>query len=332
MMSKAGWRLSARTFLFAIIAGLSAAHAEPLTVEAKIPLGDIKGRMDHLAFDPARQRLYVAELGNNSIGIVDMKARRVVRTVGGFDEPQGIAYEPSSDAIYVASGGDGSVRIFRAEDFSPLGHLDLGDDADNVRVDRKAERVYVGYGDGALAIIDPATRVKVADIAVKGHPESFQLEPTGSRIFVNVPDANEIAVVDQETRQQVASWPTGNLHANYPLTIDASRGEAIAVFRHPARLERYEMRTGRRVSGSEVCGDSDDVFVDPTRRRVYVICGEGFVDTYDASGDEYTRVGRLKTSGGSRTGLYVPELDRLIIAIRATAREPAAVWILRPGS
>ena len=331
-MSNVGWSLSPRLLLIAIIVALSAAHAAPLTVEAKIPLGEIKGRMDHLAFDPTRQRLYVAELGNNSVGIVDLNAHRVVRTVSGFDEPQGIAYEPSSDTVWVASGGDGTVRAFSAEAFAALGRIDLGDDADNVRIDRKAQRVYVGYGDGALAIIDPARRSKIADIALKGHPESFQLEPTGTRIFVNVPDTNEIAVVDRDTRQQVGSWPTGNLHANYPLMIDVSRGEAILVFRHPARLERYEMRSGRRLGGSDVCGDSDDVFADSTRRRVYVICGEGLVDTYDASGDEYTRLGRLKTSGGSRTGLYVPELDRLIIAIRANDNEPAAVWILRPGS
>jgi YVTN family beta-propeller protein len=331
-MSNAVQSLILRFLALTIIMGFSVANAEPLTVEAKIPLGEVKGRIDHLAFDPTRHRLYVAELGNNSVGIVDLKARHVVRTVSGFDEPQGIAYEPSSDTVYVASGGDGSVRMFRAEDFSALGRIDLGEDADNVRVDRKAERVYVGYDDGALAVIDPATRSKVADIALKGHPESFQLEPTGPRIFVNVPDAHEIAVVDRDLRRQVASWSTGILVANYPLTIDASGGEAIPVFRLPARLERYEMRTGRSLGGIDVCGDSDDVFIDSTRRRIYVICGEGVVDTYNASGNQYTRVGRLKTSGGSRTGLYVPELDRLIIAIRAKGNEPAALWILRPGS
>jgi hypothetical protein len=114
------------------------------------------------------------------------------------------------------------------------------------------------------------------------------------------------------------------------MSIDGARGEAISVFRQPPRLERYDVRTGRKLGGTEVCGDSDDVFVDPTRKRIYVICGEGVVETYDASGDAYTRVDRLKTSGGSRTGLYVPELDRLIIAIRARGNEPAAVWILRP--
>jgi YVTN family beta-propeller protein len=302
----------------------------PLSVEAKIPLGDVKGRLDHLAFDPRRQHLYVAELGNNSVGIVDLAARGVVRTVGGFHEPQGIGYEPTTDAIYVASGGDGAVRVFRGEDFSALGEIALGEDADNVRVDKQAQRIYVGYGDGALAVIDASTRRKVADISLKGHPESFQLDTAGDLIFVNVPDAGQIAVVARNAQRQVSSWPTGKLHANYPLALDPSKGRVISIFRHPARLEAFDERSGRNLGGIDVCGDSDDVFVDSKRQRLYVVCGEGSVDVFASSGEAYTRIGRLTTSAGSRTGLFVPELDRLLIAIRASGKEAAAIWILRP--
>jgi YVTN family beta-propeller protein len=314
-------------------AGRSSASdaAPPLNVEARIPLGDIAGRIDHLAFDPTRGRLYVAELGNNTVGIVDLKTRRVMRTAGGFDGPQGIAYEPSTDAIYVANGGDGSVGVYRAESFAALGHIALGDDADNVRVDRAARRVYVGYGNGALAVIDPQTRRKVADIRLKGHPESFQLDPAGTNIFVNVPDAGEVAVVGREASRQIASWPTGKRRANYPMALDVSKGEVLAVFRHPPRLGRFQMKNGRNLTGTDVCADSDDVFADPMRHRLYVICGEGYVDTFDTSGEEYTRVGRLQTSSGSRTGLFVAELDRLLVAIRASGKESAAIWILRPN-
>lgn len=306
-----------------------AADAAPLTLEAKISLGEVAGRIDHLAFDPTRERLYVAELGNNSIGIVDLKARRVIRTVAGFDEPQGIAYEPTTDTLYVANGGDGSVRLFNGADFAPRGTIALGKDADNVRVDREARRVYVGYGDGALAVIDPATRKRIADIPLKGHPESFQLDPAGDRIFVNVPDAGHIAVVSRESKRSVTMWPTGSLRANYPLAIDTEQGRVISAFRHPAHLQTYDI-TGHALNGTDVCSDSDDVFVDKKRRRVYVICGQGVVDTLDSSSGSYMRIGRFTTSGGSRTGLFVPELDGLFVAIRGTRDNAAAIWILRP--
>jgi DNA-binding beta-propeller fold protein YncE len=141
----------------------------PLVIETKIPLGDVSGRIDHLGIDVQRQRLFVAELGNNSLGVVDLASGKV-RTIAGFSEPQGVAYVASVDSVYVANGGDGSVRVLRGDDLAPVGRIKLGDDADNVRVDASRNRVLVGYGNGAIAVIDPATRTKVADIRLKGHP------------------------------------------------------------------------------------------------------------------------------------------------------------------
>lgn len=309
----------------------AASEGAPLGVDARISLGNVAGRIDHLAYDPTRQRLYVAELGNDSIGIVDLNAKRLLRTVPGFSEPQGIAYEPSTDSIYVANGGESAVRVLRAADFKEVATIRVGADPDNVRVDTAAKRVYVGYGSdaGALAIIDPATHEKVADIPLKKHPESFQLEHGGDRIFVNVPEADEIAVVSRASRTQVASWPTGNLQANFPLTLDETTGRAIAIFRHPARMASFDSNTGKVVASSETCTDADDTFIDAKRNRLYVICGEGYVDAFEmARGDKYSRVGRLATSPGSRTGLIIPEQDRLAVAIRASARSDAAVWLL----
>jgi hypothetical protein len=91
------------------------------------------------------------------------------------------------------------------------------------------------------------------------------------------------------------------------------------------------MRSGQRVNGSDVCGDSDDVFVDSKRKHVYVICGQGYVETFDASTGTYKHIARLTTSGGSRTGLFVPELDRLLVAVRAAGKEAAAIWVLSGG-
>jgi YVTN family beta-propeller protein len=307
-----------------------AAEPAPLTLESKIPLGQVMGRIDHLAYDPARQLLYVAELGNDTIAVVDIKGQRVVRTVSGFDGPQGIAYEPGTDAIYVANGGDGTVQIFSGSDFALLAKLVLGEDADNVRIDQESRRVYVGYGGGAIAIIDAMSRKLVGRIPLQGHPEGFQLDPEGDLIFVNVPDARQIALVSREKRKQVATWTTGRLRANYPLTLDSANRQAIAVFRQPARVQSYEMPTGREQAGVDGCSDADDVFVDARRRRAYVICGQGVVDTLEISAGKFSRIDRFATSEGARTGLWVPELDRLLVAIRSARGEPAAIWILRP--
>src|SRR5215813_7914605 len=107
----------------------------PLAQEAKIPLGDVSGRIDHLAIDLPRRRVFVAELGNNTVGVVDLDDRKVVHVIGGLKEPQGIGYLPSSDTVFVANAGDGSVSLFRGSGYQAAGRIDLGDDADNVRID-----------------------------------------------------------------------------------------------------------------------------------------------------------------------------------------------------
>lgn len=308
-----------------------ASEATALILEAKIPLGEVAGRIDHLAYDPARQRLYVAELSNDSVAIVDLKAQRVLSTVNGFDEPQGIGYEPATDTIYVANGGDGSLRMFGGADFSQVGSIPLGADADNVRVDAPAHLAYVGYGSGAIAVIEPVSRKHIADIALKGHPESFQLDSPGTRIFINVPDEGLIEVASRETGKVIARWHMDDLRANYPLAIDHERGRILAVFRRPARIEAFDVHDGSRVGGVDTCSDADDIFIDAKRDLIYVICGQGTIDTYSPTDKTFERVGQVATSGGSRTGLFVKEADRLFVAIRASRAQPASIWVFRPA-
>src|SRR5258708_2336803 len=302
-----------------------------LTLESKLVLGDVAGRIDHLAVDAERQRLYVAELGNNSVGVVDLKERKLLRTLHGFREPQGIAYDPSTDTVYVASAGDGSLRLLHGEDLTSAGTIELGEDADNIRIDMSLHRVLVGYGNGALAVIDPARRQKIANVPLKAHPESLQVEPQGGRVFVNVPDANEIAVLDLLTRKQTRAWATGSLRANFPLAIDAQRQQVLTVFRHPGKLGAFDIRNGRLTHAVGVCGYADDLFVDAKRRLIYISCGEGFLDVFAARSDGFVRAMHLPTASGARTSLWVPQLDRLFLAVRA-AKDPAAIWTFRPAN
>ena len=306
------------------------APGAPLVLEAKIPLGQVSGRIDHLGIDVERQRLFVAELGNNSLGVVDLEAGKVLRTIAGLSEPQGVAYVPFADSVYVANAGDGSVRVLRGDDLAPIRRIELGNDADNVRVDTRRNRVLVGYGKGALAVIDPATRTKAADIRLKGHPEGFQIDETGAKVFVNVPDAREIEVADL-TSEAKRSLPAQGAGSNFPMAIDGEAHRVLVVFRSPPTLMALSSQDGRVVAKIETCGDADDVFVDAKRHRVYVSCGEGVVGVLEQREAEYRQLARVLTVSGARTSLFVPELDRLFAAVRARSGEPAAIWVFRPA-
>jgi DNA-binding beta-propeller fold protein YncE len=301
----------------------------PLVLETKIPLGEVSGRIDHLGIDVKRRRLFVAELGNNSLGVVDLTDGKA-RAIGGFSEPQGVAYVPFADSVYVANAGDGSVRVLRGDDLTPIGRIELGDDADNVRVDAARRRVLVGYGQGALAVIDPAARTKAADIRLKGHPESFQIDENGNQVFVNVPEAREVTVVDLAAMGS-RSLATQGLGSNFPMAIDPDGHRVLVVFRSPPTLMALSTPNGRVTAEVTTCDDADDVFVDAKRRRVYVSCGEGVVDVFAADAAGYRRLALVPTVAGARTSLFVPELDRLYVAVRARSNEPAAIWVFRPA-
>ncbi|WFU38403.1 YncE family protein [Bradyrhizobium sp. CB82] len=306
-----------------------AEEGSPLQLEAKILLGHVRGRIDHMAVDLKRQRLFVAELGNDSLGVIDLAKRNLVRTISRLSEPQGVGYEPSTDTLFVANARDGSVKLFDGNDYEARGQIELGSDADNIRIDAAARRVIVGYGDGALAYLDAATRNKVQNTPLKAHPESFQLDPDTNRIFVNLPNARAVAVVDGKSAKQLASWPVDR-GGNYAMAIDRERNRLLVAFRSPPGLGVLELADGKAIGIVDTCGDVDDLFVDARRKRVYVSCGQGYVDVLEANGMAYQRISRIPTVAGARTSLFIPEIDRLLVAVRESFAGPAAIWMFRP--
>jgi len=314
-----------------MVAATTARAQDVLALEGKIALPGVAGRIDHMAVDLGRKRLLVAALGNGSLEVVDLAGGQRVKQVKGLREPQGVGYARKPDLAAVASAGDGSVRFFRGEDLAPAGSLALGSDADNVRIDQRTGNIIVGYGSGGLAVIDPEKKSKIAEIKLAAHPESFQLDPMSSRVFVNVPDAGHIAVVDLAAARQVASWAVPGLRANFPLAIDGSGAVLASVYRHPAKLVLLDTRTGVVTQQLDVCGDADDVFFDTKRRRIYVSCGAGAVDVLQAEAAGYRLLARVETSSGARTSLFVPDLDRLYVAARAgLLGSDAALLVFRP--
>jgi YVTN family beta-propeller protein len=283
-----------------------------------------------MAFDPTRNRLLVAELGNNTLGVVDINGRKVVHVITGLSEPQGVGYSASNDSIYVANGGDGSVRVYRADDYTQTGRIDLGGDADNIRIDPAANRVLVGYGNGAIATIDTASGNKTAAFPLPAHPESFQLDAKTNQIFVNVPDSRAIVVLDGKTGQKKATWPMRSSLGNFPMALDDEAQRILVAFRTPTRLGAFSI-SGENLANVELCGDSDDLFLDTKRHRIYASCGQGVLDVFDAREGGYRRLARLPTAPGARTSYFVPSIDRFFLAVRSTSAQPAAIWVFRPA-
>jgi DNA-binding beta-propeller fold protein YncE len=323
-------KVFAAIFLGSLAMVAPARGADVLVLEAKIPLGTVAGRIDHMAVDLAHRRLFVAELGNNTLSVIDLAAGTIVRRIDGLKEPQGVGYAAAADVLYVANADDGTVHRYRGPTYEAAGTLKLGRDADNVRLDRDGQRVFVGYGSGALAILEAATGRRIADVELPAHPESFQITADGTRAFVNLPGARQIGVLDLVSRRQVGNLTFG-ARGNFPMALDEAGRRLFAVYRSPATLVVFDISRGAAIASLPTCGDADDVFYDRRRRRVYVSCGEGAIAVAQQDGATYRSVARIRTSRGARTSLFVPEFDRLYVAGYAHGGEPAAIWVFRPA-
>lgn len=299
----------------------------PLKLEQTIELPDVDGRIDHFAIDTRNRRLFVAALGNNTVEVIDLQSGKPLHTIRGLAEPQGLLALPDQNRLYVANGKDGTCRIFDATSFKLLKTVQLGDDADNIRFDPATKRIWVGYGDGALGALD-SNGNKVGNIALPTHPESFQLEKNSPRIFVNLPKSKKVAVVDRDKSSVIANWDTDAASSNYPMALDEANKRLFIVCRMPARLLVLHTGSGALVANLPAVGDSDDVFYDPSARRLYASGGEGAVVIYQQDDpDHYRQISRIKTVKGARTSFFSPDLGRFFLAVRRQDGKPAAIWV-----
>jgi YVTN family beta-propeller protein len=303
--------------------------AEPLKLVQTIPLPGVKGRFDHFSIDMKGNRLFVAALGNNTVEVLDLAGGKRIQTISDLSKPQGVLFIADRNELAVASGGDGTLKILNAATFAVKHKLTDMPDADNVRLDPHTGETWVGYGDGALARVLPGMHKGTLKLA--GHPESFQLEKQGRRIFANVPDAKQIAVIDTRKDSITATWPMEKFQANFPMALDEANHRLFVGCRRPARLTIFDTEAGKPVADLAICGDTDDLFYDTQRKRIYISCGEGFIDIISQdSADTYTPLARIQTSLGARTCYFSPDLDRLYLAVPERGHQKAEIRIYQP--
>jgi hypothetical protein len=311
-----------------LLAVASPALAQPLTLTQRVELPSVQGRIDHMDIDVDGNRLFVAALGAGSIEVVDLRAGKRIERITALQEPQGVVYAAAAHRLFIASGASGDVRAFGDGKPPPVATAKGLDDADNLRFDGTTGQLYVGYGH-ALAILDTDLR-RVERVGLSGHPEAFEFERAGSHLYVNVPSAGHIAVVDRSTARLIATWRLGSASGNFPMALDEPKHRLFIATRKPARLLVYDTTTGKRSAELPVCGDADDLFHDGQRRRLYLVCGEGVVDVIDQRDtDRYTVSQQVKTSVGARTGLFAPRLSTLFVAVPSHAESPAEIRAYR---
>jgi len=307
---------------------ISFAHAEEKAFKLKqtITLPGVEGRIDHLALDPSGERLFVCALGNNTLEVLDLRKGERIHSITGLGAPQGIAYIPEFNRLFVANDKGGICKIYDGKSFQEVGQLDFKDDADNVRYDDAAKKIYVGFGTGGIAILNAPDGKEIGSIKLSAHPEAFELEKNGHRIFVNVPNSRDVAVIDRDKREVVARWKTDLAFGNFPMALDEANHRLFVGCRLPSKLVVLDTDSGDVVAKIDISGDTDDVFYDAKRHRIYAICGAGKIDVVEQIDPKtYKTSTKVDTAEGARTGLFIPERDTLVVAVPHRGSQQAEI-------
>src|ERR1700692_24442 len=299
----------------------------PLQLIQRIPAPGVSGRIDHFTAYPKRRLLIFAALGNNTVEVVNTFEGKVVQSIKGLDEPQGVLYVPGLDKIFVANAGNGTVKVYDGKTYLLRKSISLGEEADtdNLRYDEASKRVFVGIV-GGIAMIDAATETHVGkDLKGSGgHSESFQLEKKGSRVFVNVPDDNAVNVIDRKTGG-LTKWGLSGLKANFPMALDEDNHRLIIVTRRRPFVVVLDTDTGKEVARVRAGGSCDDVYYDAERKRIYAIGSDGNVTVIQQNDpDDYSFIANVPTTVGVRTGIFFG--SSLYVGVPASGLEPAQVW------
>jgi DNA-binding beta-propeller fold protein YncE len=321
------WRKIASLALTSLCCvSVHAQSATRLELKQTIALPGVEGRIDHLAFDATGERLFVCALGNNTVEVLDLRKGERVHSITGLGGPQGVAYLPELDRIFVANDKGGICKIYDAKSYENVGEIDFKDDADNARYDDSSKRLFVGFGSGGIGIISAPEGKSIGSIKLSAHPEAFELEKQGHRIFVNVPNARHVAVIDRDKGEVIATWRTDLAFGNFPIALDETNHRLFVGCRFPSKLVVLKTESGKVIAKIDISGDSDDLFYDSKRHRIYAICGAGKIDIIEqADANTYKALAKIDTADGARTGLFVPERDSLFVAVPHRGSQQAEI-------
>jgi cobalt-zinc-cadmium efflux system outer membrane protein len=309
----------------------SPANPPSLRQVQAIPLSGVNGGFDMMTADPSGQRFFLDAENNNTTEVINLAKGRRETEIEGMHQPKWVFYRPELNRLYIANG-DGNVRVLDATTYKFLHTIQFREKANNLRFDPATGELFVGVGDsfGAIGIIDTKTDTVIGEIPLAGSPNQFEL--AGNLIYVNVPSANHVAVIDRRQKKVVATWPLTAAKGNYPMGIDRGHQRLFVGFQS-GTLGIVDLTTGKEIRTLDIAGDPDGVHYDERRGLIYVSCGAGWLYVIKQSDpDHYSVLTRIATAEGAGTSLLDIAQERLFVPIPAATNHPAELRIYALGT
>lgn len=305
----------------------------PLTLvkEISMPEVPVGPYTDHLAVDVKGHRLFATPQAHKSVQVFDLATGKLLRDITGFENPHSILYRPDVDQIYVTDGGAGQLKIFSGSDYRLVKSVKRLPDADSIGYDPATKYLYVtNGGEGAhldhslLSIIDTTTGEHLGDIKVSAESlEAMAVADSGSRLYIDVTDKNEVAVIDLRKREVIETWPVTKGKKNIAITLDEAHHRLFVGCRDTETsgvIAVFDTQTGKEIESLPIAGWVDYMAFDTAKGRIYATCGSGpdgggWVYIYEQSGGLYRLAGKVASAPRGKTGLFVPEMNRFFVSV-----------------
>jgi DNA-binding beta-propeller fold protein YncE len=315
---------------------VAAQTAAPLKLAAKYDMpASVKGRFDHLGIDINGNRLFVVAEEAAQVLIFDLSTGKFIRAIK-VDHPHAVLYREDLSRIYITDEGKGVLNIYDGKTYGLVKTVPLKVDTDSIGYDPATDYLYIDNGgDNAhetftmLSVVDTTAGTKLADIKIDGDTlEAMALEKSGDRLFLNNPAKNEVEVIDRKANKLVTSWPVKMGKGNATMALDESAHRLFVGCRSGA-IVIFDSQTGKELQTIPVGRGVDDLMFDPASKRIYATSGgTGAVDVYkETDPDHYQSLGNIPSGPGAKTGLLVPQLARLFVAVPPRGTTPGAVYV-----
>ena len=281
------------------------------------------GDFDHFGVDVKGNRLFLAAEDHGTVELFNLKTGQHERTLHVVETPHAFVYLPKHNRLIITDSGKGMTKILDATTLKVVGHIALAPGADSAEYDASNGHLYivtggkdVGMKDCFLNEVDPLTGHVYAKLKFDSdHVEAVKAEQHGDRLFVNVADQNYVAVVDKKTLKVIARWPLTGAQTNLTMALDEADHRLFVGTRNPSKLFVLNTDTGATVAMLDAPATSDGLFWDSARKRVYVPGGDGYLGVFQqVTADLYAARPRIPSAIGAKSGIVVPELNRLYLA------------------
>lgn len=312
-------------------------HGAGLQLVRKIELPAIDGDFDHFAVDLKGNRLFLAAEEHHSIELFDLQSGQPLKSIAGVDTPHSMLLLPEQNQLYVIDGGEGgAARILDATTYKVGKSIELSADADAIAYDPAKHLLYVTNGGkeahndfSLVTVIDTSKAERVDTYKFpSANLESITLEKNGPLLYVNARDRNQIAVFDRAAGKIKSAWPLKQIRHNTPLILLENDHRLLVAGRKPGRFGVLDSDSGKELLALPAGDDVDDMVYDPASKRIYLACGEGFVDVFhQTDADHYEELGRAATLPGAKTGVLVPQIHRYYAVSARKGKVPATLFI-----